>query len=111
MRVAKDNIWRLIEDFGILPNSNKDLIYGLCRDEGFVEALLTWLGSQMEGIGEMFDIRVGGETRRLNYYGLLIGHLLKGDKVKEIALNVINQFLDKPWPNKEENTTNRQKLR
>jgi predicted acylesterase/phospholipase RssA len=65
----------------------------------------------MEGIGEMFDIQVGGETRRLNYYGLLIGHLLKGDKVKEIALNVINQFLDKPWPNKEENRTNRQKLR
>jgi len=77
---VKDSLWKLMDNLAIIPHTKRGLFDDLFKDKGFVEALLTWLGS-FAGIDQMFDIQIGDRKRKLNYYGLLIGHLLAGEVV------------------------------
>ena len=83
-----------VVSYGILPQDGLYILEGIFTDE-FVETLMELLSLQMDGIGEMFDIDVDGRKKKLNYYGLLLGRLLKGKAVENIAKDIIVEFLDK----------------
>jgi hypothetical protein len=98
-----------IVSYGIMPEGGIYIIEGILTDQ-FMEKLMELLSLQMDGIGEMFDITVNGQTKKQNYYGLLLARLLRGKAVESIALDIIVEFLEKNWLNKPDNPTNLKKL-
>lgn len=68
-----------LRDFGLIPESALYIVDNVFADEEFIDAFLELGSTFMDGIGDMFQFR--NNDKKLNYYGLLIGHLLKGQAV------------------------------
>lgn len=124
-------------DYGLIPENAMPLIERIFEPE-FIETALELLSRAMDGIGEMFEFheepennsnnslsrpliergdqeinhtnRVDAEKpkKKLNYYGLLQGKLLRGEAVKNLALDILEEYLNKP--SKERSFTNLQTL-
>lgn len=89
-----ESLRKALVNYGVLPESALYIVDGLFNERG-IEAILKVVSTLMDGIGEMFDLTENGSTKKINYYGLLLARLLKGEAVQSIALDIIQNYLKK----------------